>query len=200
MRMRLRMLLGAAGLALALGVHGDPLEAQQRRRTPAERDSLEQAVRQRVAKIMKEQLDLTDAQMTKLLESNRRFEGRRRALVEQERELRRDLRREMRAKDTTRNAAIGVLLDRMLVLQQERLDLLKAEQADLATFLTPLQRARHFGMEEQIRRRMNDMRDRRRRGDRDDDDRRPDRGDGRRPDHGGDRGNGDRGDREHDHR
>lgn len=188
MRMRIRMLLGAAGLALALGTSSDPLDAQQqRRRTPAERDSLEQEVRQRVAKIMKEQLDLTDDQMQKLLASNRRFEGRRRALVQQERQLRSDLRREMRAKDSTRNPAIAVLLDRMLELQQQRLDLLKAEQADLATFMTPLQRARHFGMEEQIRRRLSDMRERRR----DDRDRRPDRG--------GDRGGRDPDDREHDH-
>ncbi|HET8771798.1 MAG TPA: hypothetical protein VFM71_12510 [Gemmatimonadaceae bacterium] len=188
MRMRIRMLLGVAGLAMALGTSSDPLDAQQqRRRTPAERDSLEQEVRQRVAKIMKEQLDLTDAQMQKLLESNRRFEGRRRELVQQERQLRSDLRREMRAKDSTRNPAIAVLLDRMLELQQQRLDLLKAEQADLATFMTPLQRARHFGMEEQIRRRLSDMRERRR----DDRDRRPDRG--------GDRGGRDPDDREHDH-
>lgn len=190
MRMRIRMLLGAAGLALALGTSSDPLDAQQqRRRTPAERDSLEQEVRQRVAKIMKEQLDLTDDQMQKLLESNRRFEGRRRALVQQERQLRSDLRREMRAKDSTRNPAIAVLLDRMLELQQQRLDLLKAEQADLATFMTPLQRARHFGMEEQIRRRLSDMRERRRDGrDRD-----------RRPDRDGDPGGRDPDDRGHDH-
>ena len=64
---------------------------------------------------------------------------------------------------------------------------LAAQLLDLATFMTPLQRARHFGMEEQIRRRLSDMRERRR----DDRDRRPDRG--------GDRGGRDPDDREHDH-
>lgn len=140
--------------------------AQDRPRaeTPAQRDSLEMRVRRRMAEMMRTHLGLTDDQMRQLHASNRRFEGRRRALYDQERGIRSELRTELRSADTTRQAEIGTLLDRMIAVQRQRVDLMEAEQKELSNFMTPLQRARYFGMEEQIRRRMGEMRD---------DDRRP---------------------------
>lgn len=135
-----------------------------RAETPAQRDSLEMRVRRRMAEMMRTHLGLTDDQMRQLHASNRRFEGRRRALYDQERGIRSELRTELRSADTTRQAEIGTLLDRMIAVQRQRVDLMEAEQKELSNFMTPLQRARYFGMEEQIRRRMGEMRD---------DDRRP---------------------------
>lgn len=129
------------------------------------RDSLEQRVRQRMGQMMKTQLGLTDDQMRRLMASNRRFEAQRRDLFQQERTVRASLRDELRASDTTaRQAEIAALLDRMMVVQRQRTELIEAEQKELATFMTPLQRAKYFGMEEQIRRRVMEMRDDDRRG------------------------------------
>lgn len=125
----------------------------------SERDSLEARVRVRMGQMLRTQLGLTDPQMRQLMASNRRFEGRRRDLLGQEREVRNGLRDELASGDTTRNAQIGVLLERMLSVQRQRIELLEAEQADLAGFLTPIQRARYFGLEEQLRRRVEEMTD-----------------------------------------
>ena len=123
------------------------------------RDSLEARVRVRMGQMVRTQLGLTDPQMRQLMASNRRFEVRRRELLEQEREVRNGLRDELASRDTTRNAQVGVLLERMLSVQRQRIELLEAEQKDLAAFLTPIQRARYFGIEEQVRRRVEEMND-----------------------------------------
>jgi hypothetical protein len=48
--------------------------------------------------------------------------------------------------------------------ERERIDLTEAEQRDLAKFLTPVQRARYLGVQEQMRRQMDQMRARGREG------------------------------------
>lgn len=140
-----------------------PLAAQQPvsgNAPPMARDSLESRVRLRMAQIVKTQLGLTDRQVRQLMLTNRRFEAQRVTLFQEEREVRNALRDEIESRDTTRQAQVGELLDRMLQLQRDRLALLESEQKELATFLTPVQRAKYFGLEEQIRRRMMEMRDR----------------------------------------
>ncbi len=129
--------------------------------TPSDgqRDSLESRVRARMAQVMRTQLGLNDDQVRRLQATNRRFEGQRRDLFEQERRVRIELRAAIEIGDTTQNARIGPLLDRTIQLQRERLDLLDAEQKELSTFLTPLQRARLYGFEEQMRRRVQEMRE-----------------------------------------
>ena len=138
---------------------------QQRQQRPAEpgsvRDSLEARVRVRMGQVLRTQLGLNDTQMQQLMASNRRFEGRRMALLQQEREVRIGLRDELASRDTTRSAQVAALLDRMLAVHRDRLTLLEEEQRDLATFLTPIQRAQYFGLEEQMRRRVEELRDER---------------------------------------
>jgi hypothetical protein len=139
-----------------------PLAAQQSvsgNAPPMARDSLESRVRLRMAQIVKTQLGLTDRQVRQLMVTNRRFEARRVALFQEEREVRNALRDEIESGDTTRQVQVSALLDRMLQMQRDRLALLESEQKELATFLTPVQRARYFGLEEQIRRRVMDLRD-----------------------------------------
>ncbi len=135
------------------------LAAQDPGPAPMDRDSLEARVRERMAQMVKRQIGLNDEQMRRLGATNRRFEGQRRELVMREREVRMGLRDEMESGDTTRQAQATRLLDQMLLLQRQRLELLEAEQKELATFMTPMQRARYFGMEEQIRRRVMEMRE-----------------------------------------
>lgn len=127
--------------------------------TPAQRDSLEARVRTRMEQVLRTQLGLNDEQVRKLRETNQQFEGQRRQLFEQERRVRVELRAAIELGDSTQNARIGPLLDRTMQIQRERLTLQESEQRELATFLTPLQRAKLFGLEEQMRRRMQEMRE-----------------------------------------
>lgn len=157
-------LLSTVAFAAALAAPcASPLAAQQAvggSAPPMARDSLERVVRLRMAQIVKTQLELTDRQVRQLMLTNRRFEAQRVALFQEEREVRNALRDEIESRDTTRQAQVSELLDRMLQLQRDRLALLESEQKELSTFLTPVQRAKYFGLEEQIRRRMMEMRDR----------------------------------------
>ena len=109
--------------------------------------------------MLRRQLGLNDDQVRRLQQTNRRFEGQRRQLFEQERETRLQLRQALAAGDSAAQVRVGSLLDRTLLLQRQRLELLEAEQKELATFLTPVQRARLFGLEEQMRRRTEELRE-----------------------------------------
>lgn len=158
--MRIQSMLRSAVAILSLGASGAPLRAQDPPPPPsAQRDSLEARVRQRMAEVVRRQLGLSNDQMRKLAETNRRFEVQRRELLSRERDVRMDLRDEMESGDTTRQAQVSRLLDQMLVVQRQRIDQLETEQKELATFLTPIQRAKYFAMEEQIRRRVTEMRE-----------------------------------------
>ena len=125
----------------------------------AQRDSLEARVRTRMDQVLRTQLGLNDEQVQKLRATNRQFEGQRRQLFEQERRVRGELRAAIELGDSTQDTRIGPLLDRTMQIQRERLTLQEAEQRELATFLSPLQRAKLFGLEEQMRRRMQEMRE-----------------------------------------
>jgi Spy/CpxP family protein refolding chaperone len=153
-------MLSAMALAFAATSVADAQNAPPRNAPPADgrqRDSLESQVRVRMMRMLRQQLSLNEEQVRQLAATNRRFEGQRRQMFEQERRVRFDLRRALGdGGDTTKVAG---LLDSMLTLQRERVVMMEAEQRELATFLTPVQRARLVGLEEQIRRRMTEMRD-----------------------------------------
>lgn len=154
--MRPRLLVAALLLALVPPV----LSAQEPGPPPPqERDALEARLRVRMAEVVKRQVGLNDDQMRRLGATNRRFESQRLDLMARERDIRRDLRDEIESGDTTRSAQVSRLLEQMLQVQRQRLELLEAEQKELATFMSPHQRARYFGLEEQMRRRVEEMRD-----------------------------------------
>lgn len=146
----------AAILALPLA----PLDAQGRA-GEGRRDSLEQALRQRFERRVQQVLGATDEQMRRLVPINRRFEGERRAMMVRERGVRAELRQALGAA-TPDEARVGRLLDTLLSLQQTRLELVEREQRELAAVLTPSQRARYLVLQEEIRRRVEGMRDERR--------------------------------------
>ena len=145
----------------ALVASGSAARAQEPGPPPpsAVRDSLEARVRQRMGEVVRRQLGLNNDQVRKLGETNRRFDVQRRELLTRERDVRMDLRDEMESGDTTRQAQVARLLDQMLVVQRQRFEQLEAEQKELGTFLTPIQRAKYFAMEEQLRRRVMEMRE-----------------------------------------
>jgi hypothetical protein len=158
------MFRGATTLALVLGLtlaaspaqlggqgRGDsvPVREGAPRRAEAER-----RFREGVARVVKERLELTDEQMRLLSESNGRFGTRRQALFQKERQLRVAIRREVREGKGADEGTVSSLIDQIIGVQRERLDLLAAEQRDLARFLSPVQRAKYLELQDQVRRRV----------------------------------------------
>ncbi|MHB0962967.1 MAG: Spy/CpxP family protein refolding chaperone [Gemmatimonadaceae bacterium] len=163
---RVGLALGlVAGTAVAQNPPAQPRAAAQpqagaraQARAPQDRAQLEQQIRNRIANQLKNQLKLSEDQFTKLQATNKRFEEKRRLLVEQERDARMSMRDLILAGDTTNQAKVSGALDKMMQIQRQRFELVEQEQKELAGYLTPMQRARFLGMQEQMRRRMDDMR------------------------------------------
>jgi hypothetical protein len=52
---------------------------------------------------------------------------------------------------------VSTLLDTSLQLQKQRIALVEEEQKDLARFMTPVQRARYIALQQQFRRRAQEL-------------------------------------------
>ena len=153
-----RSLILAMALVLGLGASAEPAGAQRTPPDNARRAQLEQQVRQRLARTLKERVGLTDAQLEQVGAVNSRFQDRRRTLVEQERDIRIGLREEVMREEQANQERVSRLLDQAIEVQQHRLRLLEEEQRDLAEFLTPVQRAKYMAVQEQLHRALEEMR------------------------------------------
>ena len=145
------LLLATLWLPAAAGAQG---------REPPRRDTLERNAREAIGRRVQQVLGATDDQMRRLEPINRRFEAERRTLLLRERGTRGELRAALQASSPDQ-AAVGRLLDTLFALQRRRLDLLEREQRELAAVLTPSQRARYLVLQDEVRRRVEDMRERR---------------------------------------
>jgi hypothetical protein len=154
----MRAVLGVA-LALSLGL---PVSAvsQPPGVATTERSAAQDRLRERFARLLRERVGLSDDQLRRLAPVSRSFEVRRQTLFREERAARQALRRELTAEsaDQTRVAA---QIDHLFALQRRRLDLAAEEQRELASFMTPVQRARYLALQELMRRRADEMRRRR---------------------------------------
>jgi hypothetical protein len=122
------------------------------------RQQLEARLRQGLWRVTKNRVGLTDEQMTKLAQASRPFDVQRRQLAVQEREERLALRREILAGQGANQQQIATSLDRVLDLQRRRAQLQIDEQRALGAFMTPLQRAKYAALQEQLRRRAENLR------------------------------------------
>ena len=157
MRIRPLGLFVAATLALAA-------QAPAQQKAPS-RDTatsaLQARVRQRLAAVAKQRLELTDDQMRQLAAVNASYEPRRRALMTEERDARVIVRGELqRGKQGDQKRVEGALTE-LFRIQRARIDLAEQEQRDLAKFMQPSQRAGYLALQEQVRRRVDQMRTRR---------------------------------------
>jgi hypothetical protein len=130
---------------------------------PARRQALEQRVRQRMAAVVQQRLRLNADQMRRLGEVNREMETQRRALQQQERDIRIGLRAEVARGDSANQDRVARFVDQLIDVQRRRIDLLVREQRTLSDFMTPVQRAQYLAIQDQLRRRMEEMRRRPRR-------------------------------------
>ncbi len=129
-------------------------EAVRNNKALAERVRLEGQLRQALARAVRQRLNLSDQQATKLMDVNRKFSDDRLKLARDEMRIRRDLRQSIAGGDSSRSPVTSRLLDELMDAQRQRLDLQQKEQAELSEFLTPEQRVRYIGMMEQLRRRI----------------------------------------------
>lgn len=123
----------------------------------ANRAALEQQFRERTARLTKQRLGLTDAQLDKLEKTNARFAPQLRQLGVQERDIRQQLRQEMMAGNSANQQRVSDLLDGAIRIQKQRIGIVEAEQKELAGFLTPVQRARYIALQMQFRKRAEEL-------------------------------------------
>jgi hypothetical protein len=122
------------------------------------RQQLEARLRQGLWRITKNRVGLTDEQMTKLEQTARPFDVQRRQLAADERQARVALRREILAGPSGDQERIATSLDRVLDIQRRRAQLQIDEQRAIGAFMTPLQRAKYAALQEQLRRRAENLR------------------------------------------
>jgi periplasmic protein CpxP/Spy len=150
-------LLVACVSSQAVGQQVD--RAPARAGAPAQgRVGLERQFRERLAEVVRRRLNLDEAQMRELGQVNERFERERMLLLRDDRQVRQSLRAEVLLGDSANQGRVATLLDQALEIQRRRLDLTAREQHDLAAFMTPVQRAKYFGIQDELRRRMEDIR------------------------------------------
>jgi len=156
----------AASALLALALVAAPAGAQDRPRRQRALDTqgnpprlqLEARLRQRLWRITKNRVGFTDEQMTKLAQTTRSFEDRRRRLAIEERQQRQLMRQEILAGSAADQSRVAAALDRVLRIQRDRIDLQIEEQRAFAEFMTPVQRAKYAALQEQLRRRAEKLR------------------------------------------
>ena len=122
------------------------------------REQLEARLRQQLWRVTKNRVGLTDEQMNRLAQASRPFDTQRRQLAVQERTERLALRREILAGANAKQDRVAASLDRVLDIQRRRAQLQIDEQRALAAFMTPVQRAKYAALQEQLRRRAENLR------------------------------------------
>jgi Spy/CpxP family protein refolding chaperone len=156
------LIAGASGSLGAQDAVGSsvPTAARAEQQRDPRRAELERRFRERTAEIVRRRLQLSDDQMARLQTVNKQFDRERSALVAEERQARQSLRAELIASDAANQQKVAKLLDQLMQLQRRRLDLVESEQRELAKFMTPIQRAKYFGLQNEIRNRMQELRER----------------------------------------
>jgi hypothetical protein len=118
---------------------------------------LQQQIRRSFWRVAKQRIGFSDDQMLRLERTSQRFDQQRRILAQEEKAQRVAMRTEILADSNANQNNVAVALEQLHVLQQRRLDLLAEEQKEFATFMTPLQRAKFMALQEQVRRRLQDL-------------------------------------------
>lgn len=152
----LRLLLSLLLLAGA----GTPLLAQEPD-TPPGGPALRDRIERRFSQRIKEELELTDQQATKLKEVAKENGSRRRELRRRERALYAAIDRQLEAGEQADQDSVARMTREMLDLRVEYAQSLRDEMGKL-TFLTPVQRARLMVMRDRLLHRVHEMREDRR--------------------------------------
>jgi Spy/CpxP family protein refolding chaperone len=155
----MRALVAIVGLTLVVG-DATGAAGQAPAAVQSDRAAAQDLIRERVVRLLRERVGLTDEQMRRLAPVSRSFEARRQTIFREERATRQALRRELTV-ESADQARVAAHIDQLFALQRRRLDLAAEEQRELAAFMTPVQRARYLALQEHLRRRADEMRRRR---------------------------------------
>jgi hypothetical protein len=126
--------------------------------TDTNRAQLQRRFQQTLYQMTRRRVGLSDDQMKRLVPINRRYETQRRGIQREERDTRLALRSALRDSARADQSRISGYLDKLVQLQRRRVDLVEQEQRELAQFMTPSQRARYTALQEQLRRRIEQLR------------------------------------------
>lgn len=127
----------------------------------AQRLQMERRLQDRINQAVRQRLRPTEEQFTKLREVAARMEEERRVLRMDDQTARFAMRQELAAGDKANEAHVAELLDQMQRFERRRFELMEREQKELAKFLTPSQRARYIGLQDQLRMQMQEIQQRR---------------------------------------
>ena len=119
--------------------------------------ALPRQLRQQFAAVIQRRLGLTDENAKRLQATDRKYELQRTALRREERQTRQALAAALADTVNVDQAKIAQYMDQLTRAQHRRADILDAEQKELATFLTPLQRAKLQGLREQLTQRVRQL-------------------------------------------
>ncbi len=121
----------------------------------------ENRIQARINQVVRRRLALTDEQFESLQGVALKIEEERRALRNEEMTSRFTMRQELQSRDRVNETKIGELLEQLPKFERRRLELMEREQRELARFLTPSQRARYVGLQDELRRGVQDIQRRR---------------------------------------
>ncbi len=150
------MRLAALTLVLALGAT-TAAHAQRPGGAPP-RGELEAELRRGFARAVRQRVGLSEDQMRKLAPITQKHATERARIQLDEREARMELGRILRDTASADTAKVERLMARLLDVQKRRVQLMEQEQKDLATIMSPVQRARFLGLQEQLRQKMEERR------------------------------------------
>ncbi len=174
-------------LALAVLFLVPPLRAQnQDPDEPRRAEQLRQQVEGRFAERVRERLQLSDDQMTRLRGTARTYAARRRDLADRERGIRAALAEQLRPGVAADQDSVSRLTDALVAIRDSHAHTLRDENREMSQYLTPVQRSQLFVMRERLMRRAREIREERR-DERRDERLLPGRPDRVRPDDSGDR-------------
>jgi len=146
-------------LALSLACATVPLRAQGGAEQ-SERPVV-QALQRRAAEVVQRTLGASDEQMRRLGEVNRKYQAERKVLNQKDREARQAIRAEVLRDSMADQDKVSRMLDDLIAVQHQRLDVFTREQRDLASFLTPVQRAKYASLQEGLRKKVEQLRQQR---------------------------------------
>ena len=124
---------------------------------PNRNQQLQLQIRRSLWLVAKQRIGFSDDQMLHLERTSQRFDQQRRALAQEEKAQRVTMRSEILADSGANQDNIAAAIEQLHAVQQRRLDLQAEEQKEFATFMTPLQRAKFMALQEQVRRRLQEL-------------------------------------------
>lgn len=147
---------GSAGDTVGLRGRGNMKDKRQPGPPNGERPTPER-MQMFYEKILRERLAFTEDQIVKWRAWNKRNAVDRMALDGEERDLRKVLRSELAQGVTPNEAKVVEAMDKWPVVARKRIALQEKESKELATFIGPVQRARLFALQDEMRRGMQEM-------------------------------------------